>query len=500
MTHIGSGETGSASNDARRCCRRLTELWAGQANKDGKDKSIELEAEREAVALELDAETLVDGLYAATAKQLGESPDSFFTRLITPALEKGSSGEAVQQVTDKVDELLGVVAGPKESAGVSRTPLTAAVQQKAVERAATISTALIDWLLDLVETPGKRPQAAERGAAWLGQHLRGLTDHLRGELTQAGNQAFAHRQLLLTGKPASKGGGIRWLGLSRSAEEAPAPERKLVEYGKLRLREVALANALNVPGTVQERLGRFLPDLAQCRQKLRQFSARFRGKSDELDPILGLNGRGAEGASIPAEVLRAFDEAVQSQLLEPHGGLWSVFAGSHAIRRSVPREPGVPAEPAPAGHATLLEEVLKELLLTRARSFLREAIPDRNAAQSFLEDHGGAEEARPVLLHHLEQATPRLRVEGGRERLLLGAPDGPAKAAFLQCVTEAIPDLPITAVQSEEDLFLVYEGAGYAIGEMAAALIGPDAPDPELVQRVMTRQDVNWSTWSAAPA
>jgi hypothetical protein len=142
---------------------------------------------------------------------------------------------------------------------------------------------------------------------------------------------------------------------------------------------------------------------------------------------------------------------------------------------------------------------MKELL-SRARAFLRDALPERSAAEAFLEDYGSASEARSTLLRHLEEATPRLRVEGGQEHLLLGVPDGPAKVTVLQYAVEAIPDLPVTAVKSEEEMVLIYEGADYPIREIAAALVGPEAPDAELVQRVLTRLDVPWSSWLPAPA
>jgi hypothetical protein len=502
LAHINAGGAGSARDGARQCCRRLTELWAGPAGggKDGRDQTYEQEAEREAVAQGLGAEALAAGLNAAVVKHLGESPDSFCTRLTAPEADATSRSRAIERALDKVDELLGGAAGLGERKGTSRTPLTAAVQQKAGELGAKLGTALVDWLLDLVETPGKRVRAAERATAWLGQHLRGLTKHCNGDLTAARNQAYAVRQLLLTGKTGGKGSGIRWLGRSRPPEETQVNGRKLVEYALLRLHEVVLVNALNVLGAVQERLDRFLPDLMLYHQKLKQFAAQFRDKSDEEELSTGLEGDGTKTNPLPAGTLRDFDVAVQRRLLEPQGGLWSVFAGVRALRRSTPRQPESAADPGAAAAAPLSEEALKEELLTRARAFLREALPGRNAAQSFLDDYGSAEEAQPVLLRQLEAATPRLRVEGGREHLLLGVPDGPAKAAVLKAAVEAIPDLPITAVKSEEGLFLVYEGAGYPIREVAAALVGREAPDPELVQRVLTRQDVPWSNWSPAPA
>jgi hypothetical protein len=504
LSRIESGAPGSAGLDALRCCHRLAELWAGptgsgKVGKDDKDRKIEQQAEREAVARGLEAETLVDGFRTAIAKQMGVSPESYFTRLNLSEKDPASSREAVRVALDRADQLLGIRADQEEGADSGWRPLEAAVHREAEDRTAQLSSGLLEWLLDLIETPGQRCPAADRAAGWFAQHLQGLTEHFRGELTMARNKANALRQQVLTAKSGSKGGGILWLGRSRSQEDASSRNQKILEYGRLRLREVALANAVRVVGAVQEPLDRFVQELAVCRQQLRQFAAALRGRAGDAEPSGGPASRSPEALPIPAVVLREFDEAMQQQLLGPQGGLWALFSGSHALRRSAGRKPDPATGRGPNGGPAFSEEALREELLARARTFLREALPERNAAQLFLDDHGSLDQARAALLRHLEQATPRLKVDGGRDQLLLGVPDGPAQAAVLKLVAEAIPDLPVAAVGSEEDLFLVYEGSGYPIDEIAVALVGPEAPDVELVRRVMTRLDVSWSSWSPAP-
>ncbi len=499
LSRIGSGGAGSALQEAHRCCRRLTELWAGltTTTKQDQDRSVALEAQREVLAQGLDAAVLVDGLCGTMIKQLGESPESYFTKLGFPVAGGAVSVKMVQLALEKLEQFLGVGRDSTQSQTKSQTPLTAAIHQKASNQAVQIATGLLDWLLDLIETPGKRMQAAESGAAWIVKHLRELMDKLRAERTLAKTQATALCELLLTGKPGGKGSGIRWLGRSRPVEATPSSPRQLVEYGNLRLREMALFHAQELVRAVQERFTRFLPDLAVCGQKLKQFAAQFRSPPQGTEPVSRSKADAPDATPLPADLLLQFDTSIQEQVLEPHGGLWSLFTNGQALRRSRPCKSG-PANP--TGFVPLAEAVLKEELLSRAQTFLREAMPERNAARLFLEEHGSAEEARPVLLQHLEEARPRLRVEGQQEQLLLGVPEGPAKSAVLKCVVDALPDLPILAVKSEEDLFLVYEGAGYPLLEMATALIGPTTPDPELVQRVMTRQDVAWSSWTPVPA
>jgi serine/threonine protein kinase len=491
LTRLGADGPAAAQRDALFCCRRLTELWSGEAG-DGKDDTIAKEAEQQLAGLGLDADALPGRICGAIVKQLGKSPDSFLAQLIAPD-EGATSEQAVRQALDRTDQLLGLTTDLDERGDSDRTPLTAAVYQSAMGYAATLADTLVDWLLELVETPGKRLQAADRASLWTAKHLRGLTDQFRGQLQLVRDQCQLLRELVLTGKVGKKGSGLRWLGRHRSREDAASPLRKLLEYGKLRMQELVLTNALDVVGIVQGPLGRFVQELAVCRQRLGEVAVPFREKTGRDEPARGRGGRGPRASAVPAEVVRRFDEAMQQELLGPQGGLWGVFAGSQAIRRGAP-PPDAPARP------VLAPEVLRQELLSRARAFLRAALPERNAAQAFLEAQPDAEQARPVLLRHLEEARPKLRVEGEREHLLLGVPDCPAKAEVLDLVAEALPDQPLTAVGSEEDLFLVYEGAGYPLGEMAAALVGTEAPEAELVRRVMTRLDVPWSFWTAAPA
>jgi hypothetical protein len=496
LTRLGADGLAAARRDCLSCCRRLTELWSAGAGEDG---AFEREAEHLAADQGLGPDALLDRFRGVLVKQLGKSPDSFLAQLVAPDDDAAPAGEAVRRALERTDQLLGLTADTDERSDSGRTPLTAAIYQCALGYASELSVALVDWLLGLVETPGKRFPAADRAATWIARHLHALTDQFRGQLAAAREQSQALRELLLTGQVGKKGSGLRWLGLNRSHEEPPSPHRRLVEYGKARMQELVLTNALDVLGVVQGPLGRFVQELAVCRQKVREFAAQFRDKSDGEAPPRPRAGRGPRAPSVPAEVVTRFDEAIQKELLGPQGGLWAVFAGSQAIRRSPAARAGTSPE-ADAGRATLPAEGLREELLSRARPFLRAALPERNAAQAFLEAQPDAEQARPVLLRHLEEARPKPRVEGGREHLLLGVPECPAKAEVVELVREALPDLPLTAVGSEEDLFLVLEGAGYPLGEMAAALVGPEAPDAELVRRVMTRLDVPWSFWTASPA
>jgi hypothetical protein len=89
-------------------------------------------------------------------------------------------------------------------------------------------------------------------------------------------------------------------------------------------------------------------------------------------------------------------------------------------------------------------------------------------------------------------------VPGGWQHLVLALPEGAAGTTLREIVVQALPNAPITAINSGEDIALCYEAAHLPLREMAAALVGGDAIPAELVQQVMARSDVKW--FSLAPA
>jgi serine/threonine protein kinase len=476
-------------------CRRLTEKWSAGPG-EAEIKYLEREAQRQVAEQGLEEGALLVQMQNVISVAVGEAPEAFLNRLLSAAAE-AAQGNLVRRMLPHVDAMLGTGPGQREGVEHDWSPFQLHVNNAAEQRGAEISRALVEWLIHLVEVPGRRFKAADRLAAFLSRSVMALADATRPQLNQARAQCHTIRQQIITEKPGGKASGIRWLGISLGGG-APDTDDKLANYCQLRLCEVALENALVLLGVVQGELNNFTHELVLCRQRLGQFAAQFRPTIKEdadehsSTPPLPRIGGGANGPvnqlavvglnTLPPKLLFRFDRTFQTEVLQRYDGLWGVFS-----------RPSEPAARRPDDHAVPTPERLKEDLLVWARSAIYGAIQDLNSAQLFLQSNGGPEQSLPVLLAHLDAARPRLRVAGGWEHLVLVMPEGPAGNTLGEMVTTAFPDVPVTVVHTDDEVLLCYEAARYPLREMAASLLGTVEVPFELVRRVMTRLDVSWS-------
>src|SRR5262249_30891007 len=133
--------------------------------------------------------------------------------------------------------------------------------------------ALKDWLIRLVEIPGKRFRAAERTTAFLTRQVAVLADTARARLGRAESHRRQLRRQIETEKPRGKG-GCGWLTPAPGGR-TPAPRGAWPGYGRAWLQEVAEANAVVLLDAVQRELSEFLHDLGVGRQRVAQFADRF---------------------------------------------------------------------------------------------------------------------------------------------------------------------------------------------------------------------------------
>jgi hypothetical protein len=139
-----------------------------------------------------------------------------------------------------------------------------------------------------------------------------------------------------------------------------------------------------------------------------------------------------------------------------------------------------------------LAENLKEKLLARVRPLILAALKDIDVADLFLQSHEDAEQAEHALLAHVQDALPRLPVPSGWQHLVLALPKRPAAVTLSDMVKQRYSEVPITVVESEDDIVFYVESAQIPLEQLADSLI-ENAPDrAEMAQKVMTRIDVPW--------
>jgi hypothetical protein len=78
--------------------------------------------------------------------------------------------------------------------------------------------------------------------------------------------------------------------------------------------------------------------------------------------------------------------------------------------------------------------------------------------------------------------------------LLLTAPASEAGLSLRSLLTQAVPEIPVTAVDSADEICFCYEAPQVPLPQAIVTLVGKDpAAIATLAQRVMTRTDVTWS-------
>jgi serine/threonine protein kinase len=486
-----------ASQTAELACLRVVERWPGRLSDEDK-KRLEEELRTRAAGLDLGKdETLMQPLHRAIAAVLGENPESYcLNRFIAPqvaAFSTAPDGRAIiAPALKQMHDFLRKEHDPEDTSPAEPRPFKAAVRERALALAETLSRQLIDDLIALVEAPGRRLKAADMASSWLVRHLGQLTASARCRLAQVQADQEKLRQRLAP-EGAGTGSGVR--SLSKSKPMPPGePQRSLLEYWSLQLADVALANAVTVFGILAREVDAFHQDLLQCGQKLTQLSESYRQLAIGTDAPAGhpkgtshitelLPGRSDTLATSAAAILnrlgsdaiRRLDETVQQQVLAPRGGLWGVLHGT---------------KDAPPGRPT---EVVKPKLHDHARAVVLEHLKETDAAALFLEGRTKSGQAQDALEAEEKAARPRLPLPPEELHLLLGTPASPAGQKLRDMVVQAYPDRSVTVVESENDVCLCYEAAQVPLAQAVAALIGDDlAAYAPLADRVMTRTDVVW--------
>jgi hypothetical protein len=489
-----------AKTAADHLCLYLLDRWRGAAA-DRMGVRHELGALPQVCTEDLAADTLEKRLPDAAQAIWGEEPGTVFRRLLASSalLEPASKGpprtpaELAAQVLPQIEELLGSGEGPEPEREPVEVAFQAALWRQAEEHGAALSRAVVTWLRGMVEDPTKRLKAADRAARWLEQRLLCESDILRTRFAHFSGQRALLRGQLAAGEVRKKGSGVRWLGLRR-APQAITLAQSYLDYCWLRFHESILESGLHVLGTVSAHLTEFTQELARCRRRLEECAQRFQASltapiasNDQAPALHNLtevfpdrieNLAQAAAAcfhGLGTERLSRFEQRVQEEVLNPHGGLWGLVEGD--------RDPA---------------EVLQDPLQVRAQSVFLQAVSKLDAAGLFLASQDDAGMIQQALTSHVQAAAPRLLVAGSWPHLVLAVPDSSAGAALGDAVRQALPNLPTTVLISGDNVILFQEAVHFRVPEVVAALAGTDTSYAENAHRALTRADVAWSAMPAA--
>jgi hypothetical protein len=490
-------------------CTQLVERWAAKLD-DPQKKQLEQEVRQQAAALGVgDPSMLVRKFCGVVEELLGTDPETCLSKILSPAPGDGPPSPAptgtVPQAVARIHDFLGQGAGAEPAEELR--PFEADVRGRAVAYALDLGRQLIDGLVARLDMPGKRLKAADCSLRSWTAHVGNLTTAVRSQLGQWQSQRRKLGKRLIVPDPAGKDTDVR--PRPRGKPSDPAETRLgLVEYWRLRLGEIALENALRVLGRLGGALDAFDRDLVACGPQLTRLTQDLRRlagepgeqrggpaaapKLVELFPGRATGLRPAAEAvlkQLGPEGCQRVETAFQKEVLDTCGGLWALLQPAG----SAPPPGAVPPPGTPGGLAWAIHHELR----ARAQGAVLALLETTDAASLFLGGRSEPEQVGQALAVQEQAARPRLAVPGTGAHLVLAAPASPSGKALRELLTGAVTDVPVTIVESEDDLTLCYEAAWVSVPQALEALTGSSvAAYAALAQRVLTRTDVAWTAFT----
>jgi hypothetical protein len=486
-----------ATRAAELLSKRLVDRWCEPSNWE--EKRTEKEALAQMSALGLDAETLADQLQAAALPVFGEDPEQCFQKIVadfpleqTPPPGEPRSAELAKQALGKIDFFLGP--GGELQGTATGTPMDLELNRHAKALASQLSRSIFDWLLTLVEDPERRFKAAQQAAHASLSHVSAACQKLRGQVAQLRNHRALMRSRLASGDFGLRSAGIAWLAKGRGEPSGTGPKQKLVAYCWLRLHESIFENILQVFETVEEQVAAFRQELQTRSEALRHFAATLvpppspvRAARESPHALLRLTellpGQCATREDAARAILqrfegklgKPFEQAVQTEVLSPQGGLWSLSSGKRELEQTIKRE-----------------------LQRRARAALLDAIRDLDAAKLLLESRREPDHVLRDLLAYIASVSPNRDLPKGWQHLVVALPNSPAGTTVRQLLEPALAEVPNSFLESEGEIVLCHEVANLPLQETAELLIGSDLPLADAARQMLTRNDVAWSALDLA--
>jgi serine/threonine protein kinase len=280
LSRIGAQGERPLDLAANLLCRRLTERWLAGVG-EAEMKYLEREAQRLAVQQGLEEETLLSRMQTVVAVSVGQPQEAAISKILATAAEAAGSDNH-QHMLDPLDRAFTLILTPAESSETVCPFFLMAVRKVAEERGTEISRTLVDWLMKLVEMPGKRFKAGASTASFLAKEVKTLAEKIKARLDQvtAARVALRHQ---IEAEKIGKGASLSWLG--RALGGGRPAEDKLPGYCRLWLQAVAEENVLVILDVVKKSLKAFLADLALRQERVAEFAREFSSAIDnELAP------------------------------------------------------------------------------------------------------------------------------------------------------------------------------------------------------------------------
>lgn len=481
-------------------CRELVNRWQ-RSDAPRPDASVKDEALGQAATLDLEAAALANRVYSALQLHWAADPEEHLQGAVSRWLAaatpvKQAPADSAAHVVQHIEQELGSGAGQGQTRPPTLTPLETTLHKLAGAQGGQRGAEARDWLIKLVNDPGRRLVAAEQAARALVEHVGQAIDNTRAHLAECQAERLALRKRLLAGEPVGKPTSARLLGIGQRKRVGGAAEQKFLEYCWLRLCELVLDATLEALRAASRPLGEFAQELSLVREKASHFGDRFgpdlatsstSRPADTARPgVTTLVPYGAADVHQAAEELlhhlgteaggpRSVDEPFEKEIFRPRGGLWAVLSDPDSAD-------GLAAD-----------------LQKHARRLVGDAVKGIDAAKLFLETYSDPATLQNEVRAHVRAATPHVLTPEAWKQLIVAAPPGPAGERLRGTVSALESEQTATFFPSDVDVVIGCEAARLPLPQVASALIEGESTYADLSRKVLTRIDVNWPTLPVQP-
>ncbi|MCA9149034.1 MAG: protein kinase [Planctomycetales bacterium] len=389
---------------------------------------------------------------------------------------QGGSERLMERLHHTIDNVMG-----RQASNYNRfeARVDSVMEVISVEVAQEYGMRLVESILSTLDLPGARLVQAREVFTGFQQHLQGLNQQVTDLLETCQADIEQLQGMIRCGcRPQTQ----KALNETESAQADDRLRKALERLGVAKYSQIQLSSCktcLAHIGTQLPGVGDVLRDL---QQHLRRAAERFQNRFAEEEKLASIGVAGQYGL-IPSlvtkkvtanlsELVLDLDERMQSAFLAEFGGLRQLATRNHhEWTHTLERDLNQQARLAVSSQVRQLD--LNRLFADNKIS------PDKISAWA----RGTMNAAVPHLLHNC----------GGSSRLLVAFPEGTDPEPIRQVVEGVSQDRPSYMAVTNGDVIMCYEVGQIPATQIAAALLHncPEALD--LINRIHTRTDVEWT-------
>jgi serine/threonine protein kinase len=464
---------------AQQICDRLVQSWKLHDPR-ALDEAIKTWVTDQVNRANLSAESLAESLREITANSLGQTAGAIFDTLVARWSKGGPADlarnpEALPTALKELQELLGPA--QREPALDLSSPLALALREASRAVAEQTEARLAEAALNALAEPHFRFACKEEAAqAQLGVPLEEAVQLQKRASEEKCRQARDCLQQVLALRRTLQAGGLFRAGAK--TRTAASIVENLGKYLASRWDGMVALTLSRLFQDLQVALHKYRRSLDCCHKRIDQFLQTF-GAAAVNDPRADLGlGRyllpfGCR--SLEEAVRRILDRLPPTEERALHASVWDLIRATFRDNVHVCTAP------------VSLFRGLREQIDREVEKVAEDSLGRAHAAEVYLEQHADDLDADDDLAGAFDEAQPELACSSsaGRQQFcILAVPPGPEGERFRALVRHALPDVPMRAAASTDDIIFYREQPHLCLTHLPQ--LGPTAR--EIYQHVLATE------------